>query len=102
MSLLAYSAYAIEFELRSRISTVCQLLSCEGFTHASSVSALPGSSVELEGIVTQLLAAAKFSAAPKRPLAVRVALVIVPSLWAGEESVTAEPDGSSKPQAPTS
>src|SRR5262245_13471526 len=102
MSLFAYIAYDIALELRSRSMIVCQSLRWVGLTHASSVIAPPRSSDELAGMVTQLPLAVKLIPAPNLPFGVRVAPVIVPLLPAGEESVTLVPDGSSKPQAPTS
>ena len=71
--------------------------SAVGFTQADMVTPVVRSSALASGTVTQSLTPSKLSALPKRPLVERVAPDSVPPRPWPEPSVTAVPDGSSKP-----
>src|SRR3954464_5527203 len=83
------------------MTTVSQLPSTSGLTHASSVSGPLVSSESASGTVTQSLTPSKFRAPPKRPAVVQAAPETVPVLPLPDLSATVVPVPSSKPQAPT-
>src|SRR5215217_5127085 len=94
---MAYTRYEVD----SFISTVSQLPSTSGLTHASSVSGPVMSSDDASGTVTQSLTPSKFSAPPKRPAVVQAPPETAPLLPLPDLSATAVPVPSSKLHAPT-
>ena len=82
---------------RSLKTTVRQLPSAEGRTHASSVIAFVRSSEFASGVVTQSLTPSKLSAEPYRPAAFQVAPDTVPVLPAADESAAVEPEPALNP-----
>src|SRR3954468_16588491 len=83
------------------MTTVSQLPSTSGLTHASRVRGPVMSSESASGTVTQSLTPSKFSAPPKRQPVVQAAPETVPVLPRPDLSATVVPVPSSKPQAPT-